>query len=167
MESTSLPAGFSLRANTLPAFATPIIRYKWPQSEALNARLRDIILEVEKNDPGVRKSNVGGWHSGPELFFWPQPEIKTLVGRVRTLVAETMKASGVRRSDTPRKYSVSMEAWANVLRSGHYNAVHAHPNFMWSGVYYVAVAEMDSEEPPRGMIEFLDPRDAVNHLKFE
>ena len=49
-----------------------------PGAEAKNARLRELVLEREKTDPGLTHSNRGGWHSSADLWEWPEPEIRSL-----------------------------------------------------------------------------------------
>ena len=70
------------RGRTAMAFGTPISSYQWPDADTLNARLREKILAVEANDPGVNRSNVGGWYSQPDLLQWDIPEVATLHGRL-------------------------------------------------------------------------------------
>ena len=165
MTVRGMPADFSLKSNTITAFTTPILHYVWPDSEGLNAGLRRTILGKETNNPGVSASNVGGWHSESDLLSWPQTEIKILADRFQAFTSCMMRTA-IAKPGALGRITVTAEAWANVVRSGHYNLIHAHPNFMWSGVYYVATGKPDPDTPSHGAVEFIDPRDAVNHVSL-
>ncbi len=138
-------------------YPTPIALYVWPESERFNAELRDLVLAEEAETPGLRISNVGGWHSPLDFLTRPLPLQRRLVGRIHAMVgdlAEKMKQAEGRQ--------LHVEGWANVLRKGQYNSIHVHPSSTWSGVYYVT-----GNPPPEegagspefsGKIEFVDPR---------
>ena len=64
-------------------FPTVLLRRRLPDAKSKNRRLRKIILEREKLDAGVRQSNVGGWHSTPDLWDWPNPEMRDLCDWVK------------------------------------------------------------------------------------
>lgn len=49
-------------------FSTPVFRYVLNDGDALNAALRDLILERERTIPSVSKSNRGGWQSPPHFL---------------------------------------------------------------------------------------------------
>lgn len=140
-------------------FSTPIYRHLWPDSAAVNEGLRRIVLDRERTDQGVNRSNVGGWHSREDLFEWPHPEIATLRGWVATAIRQMTEFELEWELD--RELNVEMDggAWANLCRDGGYNKIHNHPECSWSGVYYVCLGKADPDAPPdAGLIEFLDPR---------
>ena len=115
MTSARLAPDFALGAHTMIAFPTPIVVYRWPDSDALNKALREVILDAEKSDPGLTFSNVGGWHSDIDLFTWPQECIATLRERVQAMALELAKAA----SDPGRAgatASFGIDAWATTLR---------------------------------------------------
>ena len=141
-------------------FVTPLVRRPCPGAEALNPRLREIVLERERTSPGSNHSNVGGWQSERNLLEWPHPEMATL----RLWVVEALKqATGYTLDGLPLRIAGSLQimAWANVLRRGNYNRVHNHPEFSWSAVYYVCLGGAPASEAD-GLIEFVDPRGAAN-----
>ncbi len=144
------------------AFPTPVYRHVWPGADAVNAGLRRIILEKEKNQPSLGRSNVGGWHSSEDLIDWPHPEIKALRGWVGQAVAEMTSFAIEDRGDRPFEVEVDGGAWVNLSRDGGYNKIHNHPECHWSGVYYVCVGDRDpNASEGAGKIEFLDPRMAA------
>lgn len=142
---------------------TPIFDRIWPNTEPMNQRLRDIILDKEKNDKGIAKSMRGGWHSSEDLVNWKYPEIAEFIDLIRQAVDEmTRITAGVAQDD----YSggATFQAWANVLRDGGYNKPHTHPGCTWSGVYYVEPGETEAGAGDDGWIEFFDPRSAVEMI---
>lgn len=144
-------------------FPTTLLRRRMPDAKSKNKRLRKIILEREKSDPGVRQSNVGGWHSTADLWDWPNPEIQELCAWVKR-AAEDMTATVV--PVQPGDQIVAEPyggAWANVLRDGGYNKVHNHPGAVWSAVYYVASGNPYPDPPGNGNFEFMDPRPGNLH----
>lgn len=142
--------------NLMSTFETPVMMRTWTGSEALNSTLRDVVLEHEASDPGVQRSNAGGWHSRHDLVDWKSAAIGELSDRMRDSVAEiTASKSHVAKEDV---VITKLRAWANVSRRGNFNMTHNHPNFDWSGVYYVTIGQPDPDVPDNGNIEFLDPR---------
>jgi uncharacterized protein (TIGR02466 family) len=57
--------------------------------------------------------------------------------------------------------TLSVSAWATICRAGTYHAPHSHPDSAWSGVYYVNPGDGSPDQLLSGVLEFLDPRAAV------
>lgn len=144
-------------------FPTPVLVKKIPETEAINQRLRELILARALEHDGVEKSNVGGWHSATDFFEWPYPEAK----KVLEWVGQSVKAMTAFTTGT-RDVQGELTAigWVNLLRQGAYNTPHSHPDSMWSGVYYVDVGSHPAAYPTSGVIEFLDPRCAVEMISL-
>jgi uncharacterized protein (TIGR02466 family) len=139
------------------AFATPIANYRWPDSGELNAELAALVLDEESREPGVSRSNIGGWHSGLDFLDREAPMIAALRDRIENFVTDLNEAVFSDDADRqPRDFS--LEGWANVLRDGGYNSLHSHPNSFWSGVYYVTGNNASDEYPFSGKLELVDPR---------
>jgi len=151
----------TFRKSTVMAFATPIVMYPLPDAEALNGELRALILETEKNNPGITKSNVGGWHSELGIFAWDADCIRTLYQQVRLGCVE-MTRNIITRSNKRFRADYRIDGWANVMRSGNYHNVHNHPNNLWSGVYYVSTGDPEADPPRNGYLEWQDPRTGAN-----
>lgn len=80
------------------------------------------ILKIKESNPGVKYTNVGGWHSTyteiiPDWFINKTSIIKEIVGKEYFL----------------NKY------WFNVNGQGHYNKWHAHSVKHMVAVYYIKV----------------------------
>ena len=161
----SIPNSVLQKEHVAITFGTPVSSYLWPNSDTLNASLKNVILQKEKADQGMKRSNVGGWHSKPDLFLWKADCVHTLKDRVTTCAANMTWLFTA--SEGPRKVSFQLDCWANVSRRGQYNSVHDHPGAMWSGVYYISGGEPDNNDPLNGKLELLDPRVGVNMLSLE
>lgn len=140
------------------AFATPILRHRWPDAARTNLELARLVLEREAASGTVARSNVGGWQSEPDLMSWGGPAIQQLGRWIHEGFGQVMRRELGTGDFTCR---LAVTAWANVNRKGDYNRHHTHANNHWSGVYYVQLEPPPAERPAEGAIEFLDPRPAV------
>jgi uncharacterized protein (TIGR02466 family) len=133
-------------------FSTPVIVDHLPDAESLNAELETLILERRAVDPGIQRSNAGGWHSALDLLHWGgEPARRVAVRTVEladAMTLDTEAAEGERRGWL-------LEAWANVNESGAGNAPHYHGASYWSAVYYVRAGEGEGEG---GELVLHDPR---------
>ena len=79
----------AIKKHWVNAFPTPIVTYPWPDSEALNADLRALIVDREaRPDGGAARGHPGGWHSELDFFTWERPAVETLHDRVRRTAVE-------------------------------------------------------------------------------
>ena len=152
-----MPLEIKLKDGSVLAFPTPIVRYQAPEAEAVNPRLREIVLARAVAEEGIRRSNVGGWHSKDDLREWNEPEIQVfkrwIQGGARRMLQILSAEKGAAQQG-----ELQVVAWANVSRQGDYNKIHNHPGCSFSGVYYVDVGQPDPEAHETGYIEFLEPR---------
>ena len=101
--------------------------YQFKLPDIDNNRLSQFILDLEKKEPSVTRTNRGGWHSRVRLFQINEPVIHELQGSVRKRTERLL-----------RKPPVILSSWANVNRKGHYNVSHSHAGCSWASCYYVA-----------------------------
>lgn len=144
-------------------FPTVIMHRRLADMVPLNARLREIILNREARDPGITASNVGAWHSTPDLPEWDFPEIRALTAEFIAAGVDMTRASLPPELDGNIDVQFFGGCWANVLRDRGYNKLHNHPSAVWSGCYYVCVGERDLDPPGNGCFEFQDPRPGNIH----
>ncbi|MEM9296687.1 MAG: putative 2OG-Fe(II) oxygenase, partial [Planctomycetota bacterium] len=136
------------------AFPTPIAVHQYPDTEALNAHLKQFVLDWKQQEPGQHRSNVGGWH-GPDSLLPKLGEpyagqlAQMFMGLVRHVFSTLVEGE-------PQLTQARVEAWANVNERGDTNAPHVHPGCPWSGVYYVS-----ADPGTGGRIVFTDPRPAA------
>lgn len=123
---------------TKQLFPSPVTFIKWTEVDDLNHRLGDLINNEKSKNPGVKVSNVGGWHSEYELFERNLPEIRRFKEMIITLLKSYYDNF---ESDLPDDFHShwEIESWANVNTKGNTNVSHEHTknNNQWSGVYYL------------------------------
>ena len=105
------------------------------------------IINWSKQGPGVKKTNVNGWHSETDMH--KKPEYKLLVDELFKMVHQVFNEEFL------DKQPVLGNMWANINYKGGYNKPHVHPNALFSGVYYV-------KTPPNcGRLICQDPRPGI------
>ena len=95
-----------------------------------NDKIKEIILEKEKNVPSRNIYNASGWQS--ELYILKEngfSEIKDFLIELFSSIKNELYRDDV-------KFMLAGD-WANVNRNGHYLTSHVHGNSHWSCVYYV------------------------------
>lgn len=166
MSTASAPPRIDIGAHLLMAYPTPILVYPWPDSDALNAELRALIIAAEAADPGIVRSNIGGWHSAPDFLGRTDGCVRALLGRIEAVMVEVTRTF-LQPGDRPCRIRFQVEGWANVLRHGGYHTIHNHANAHWSGVYYVTGNPPAPGRPMSGKLEFVDPRPAATMTVLE
>lgn len=115
-----------------------IRKLEWKSDvERPDEALSRLILRHEQSGPGLEAANVGGFHSVPTLQDWPDAPSQSLLAHI----------IGAGRQLGMRAFQ--LQAWANVMRKGHYMRAHRHGQSVWSGVYYVRAGD-----GPGGRIKF-------------
>jgi len=105
------------------------------------------ITQWSKEDKGVIKTNVNGWHSTTDMHT--KPEYKPLVDELFRMVYQVFNEEFL--DGEPKLGNM----WANINPPGGYNKPHIHPNSLFSGVYYV-------KTPPNcGRLTCNDPRPGI------
>jgi uncharacterized protein (TIGR02466 family) len=112
-----------------------------------NNFLANEIVAWSKKNPGVKKTNVNGWHSETNMHELPQ--FKPLVDELFKMQYQVFKEEWLDRE--PRLGNM----WANINYQGGYNKPHIHPNSLFSGVYYVHA------QPNSGKLVCNDPRPGI------
>ena len=96
-------------------------------------QLANDIVAWSKQDKGIKKTNVKGWHSETNMHELPQ--FKSLVDELFKMQFEVFKEEWLDRE--PRLGNM----WANINPPGGYNRPHIHANSLFSGVYYIKAPE--------------------------
>ena len=92
-------------------------------------QLANDIVAWSKQDKGIKKTNVNGWHS--ETNMHEMPQFKSLVDELFKMQFEVFKEEWLDRE--PKLGNM----WANINPPGGYNRPHIHANSLFSGVYYI------------------------------
>ena len=153
-----MPLEFDLRRDVLLAFVTPIAQIRLSEAPEINPELAAAIRDKAANDAGQVRSNVGGWHSEDDLLTWPGAAVQALDTAMRQAVDHMMALVTQRQQ---LETSQTSKAWANICRAGNYHLPHSHATYHWSGVYYVDAGRPAPDHPQSGVLEFQDPRGAV------
>ena len=109
-----------------------------------NDKLAQDIINWSNQDPGVKKTNVKGWHSQTDMHT--KPEYRSLVDELMTMCKEIFKEEWLDREP------VLGNMWANINPKEGMNQQHMHPNSLFSGVYYI------KSNPQAGRLKIYDPR---------
>ena len=119
----------------------------------LNQELERDIVAWSKQDKGVVRTNVQGWHSTTDMH--EKPQFKKLVDMLyacqKTIYEQEHLESG--------PYLGNM--WANINPPGGMNRAHQHPNSLWSGVYYIKAPKNCGHlkiDDPRSSAAMVRPR---------
>ena len=132
-------------------FPSPVFQFKVKNFESINKQLAEYIYELkEKDDKGIKKSNVNGWHSKNfkiEKDNVPYNFVKAIHGHVKEVIVD-----GFGWKYIPEKVGIS-EIWSIINKKETFNTSHNHPGSYLSAAYYVK-APKDC-----GNIHFFDPNE--------
>ena len=113
----------------------------------LNQELERDIIAWSKQDKGIVRTNVQGWHSTTNMAELPQ--FKKLVD----MLYECQNTIYEQEHYESKPYLGNM--WANINPPGGMNRAHQHPNSLWSGVYYIKAPKNS------GDLKIDDPRSSA------
>jgi uncharacterized protein (TIGR02466 family) len=133
-------------------FRTPIYLFEPADLAATNEELVTRLVAERDAHPGLVRSNVGGWHSTPDLSQRPDACYRALRG---ALVEHTGRVMDELDPTRPRS-RFGVQAWAMVMRRGDYTTLHDHGEAHWSVVYFADAGEPSGERA--GVLAFVDPR---------
>jgi len=131
-------------------FPTIIYVKDLPNANELNPYLEKHIIEWSKQDKGVSKTNVNGWHSHTDMNH--KKEYEPLIRELFQMQKEIIQEEFL---DMEPKLG---NMWANINPPGGYNNSHIHPNSLFSGAYYVKAS------PNSGRLTLMDPRPGVQQF---
>lgn len=138
----------------LSLFTTPVFVLELPDVADATAELATRLTAEAASHPGIQRSNVGGWHSVPDLTLRRDACYQTVIGRIVGAVRD----AGAALTTAPRApVRYGAQAWAMVMRPGDSVMVHDHADAHWSTAYYVDAGDA----PPDGLagaLAFVDPR---------
>jgi uncharacterized protein (TIGR02466 family) len=141
-------------------FPTPLFVYDVGNVADLNRELGERLRAEAQASPGVRRANVGGWHSPPDLALRPDPCYRAIIKIIVDHVGATHSKVVAAKDHAPSPpWQFAAQAWAMVMRNGDYTIAHDHGEAHWSTTYYVDAGDADLERTPdSGAFAVLDPR---------
>ena len=113
----------------------------------LNQELERDIVAWSKQDKGVVRTNVQGWHSDTNMGDLPQ--FKKLLDMLYAC------QKTIYEQENYESEPVLGNMWANINPPGAMNRAHQHPNSLWSGVYYIKAPKNS------GHLKIDDPRSSA------
>jgi uncharacterized protein (TIGR02466 family) len=134
-------------------FAVPLFQQQLADFSRHRAALVDFLQALKRQGDGVRRSNVGGWHSDDLQPLGATGEVGWLLAQLRRFAADCIGQLG----PPEREFDIVFDAvWAIINRAGDWNTPHNHMPSQWSGVCYLQVDE-DSKARHDGNLIFIDP----------
>ena len=113
-----------------------------------NDQLTRDIVNWSKQDKGMSRTNINGWHSTTDMGS--KPEYQKLVTELLRMQKEIYAHENLDR------HAILGNMWANINPPGGMNMPHLHPNALFSGVYYVK-APINS-----GRLKLIEPRPGMH-----
>lgn len=154
--------GIRVRADLLGLYETPVLHGHLADSSALIAALKTAILARQAEQPGVARSNVGGWHSATDMLDWGGAAAATLAD---TAIRMCKRLSFFDGRDA-NSYGWTTRMWANVSPPSALNMSHAHPGVLWAAVFYVDMGTPPAAGEAGGELFFEDPRAPVPYMRL-
>lgn len=143
----------------LDLFTTPVTVFDLPDAGALNHELAAMLLAEQQVSAGFQASNVGGWHSVPDLSQRPGRCFQALMQAIVAHVGEVVRTLAAASAQPVPPFRFGVQAWAMIMRDGDYATLHDHGEAHWSSVYYVDAGDADpARHEQSGLLAFLDPR---------
>ena len=130
-------------------FPEPVFKFKVKNYEKHNKELEKYIYDLyEKDNIGVQRSNVNGWHSKSFNIGDINSPAHKFFKETREYVIEVFKIQGWKY--VPEKVRMT-EMWAIINKKDNLNTAHTHPNNYLSAAYYVKAPKNS------GNIKFISP----------
>ena len=119
----------------LKLFPQPVFKYKVENHEKINNELLDYIYQIyEKDNIGVKKSNINGWHSKSFDLTVKNNVPNRFLNHINDHIKDVFRNYGW-VFDTSKVKCTSI--WAIINKKGNFNIEHTHSNNYLSAAYYV------------------------------
>jgi uncharacterized protein (TIGR02466 family) len=128
--------------------------------------LKQRFLAEANAHAGIKRANVGGWHSTPEVALRPEPCFQTAIQIIVDHTIDSMRlfAQSMGQQDIP-PVRCGARAWAMIMRDGDYTILHYHGNAHWSASYYIDAGNADlAQHPESGLFVVTDPRGSIRPI---
>jgi len=121
--------------NILKLFPQPVFKYQIDNFKKINEELTKYIYELNKKDNiGVNKSNINGWHSRSFDFNEKENVPNKFYSHINSYIEDVFSKLGWEYDKTKIKCT---SMWAIINKKGNFNIEHTHPNNYLSAAYYV------------------------------
>ncbi len=131
------------------------------RSAFFNHEIKELMLELEAENDGCKFNLHGGYRSKDGFLSRSEDSIRWLKEQIIERARVMLTLSGA--PDTP----FYIDGWGAVLRHGHGQTMHVHPQSIYAGVYYVAAPDAVLRSGKRGgCLTFHDPRAGAEMNQF-
>ena len=121
--------------NIFKLFPQPVFKYQIDNFKKINEELTKYIYELNKKDNiGVNKSNINGWHSRSFDFNEKENVPNKFYSHINSYIEDVFSKLGWEYDKTKIKCT---SMWAIINKKGNFNIEHTHPNNYLSAAYYV------------------------------
>jgi uncharacterized protein (TIGR02466 family) len=121
--------------NILKLFPQPVFKYQIENYQKINEDLIKYVYELNKKDNlGVKKSNINGWHSKPFDFKEKENIPNKFYAHINNYIKDVFSKFGWEYNETK---VICTSMWAIINKKGNFNIEHTHPNNYLSAAYYV------------------------------
>ncbi len=123
-----------MKVHTYKFFPQPIFSFEIDNYKTLNIELEKFILEeFKKDNEGLKRSNVNGWHSKP-FKFEKGNAAHNFALKIENCIFDVFKQYGWPYIGEKVKIT---EMWSIINKKNSFNESHIHPNSFLSSAYYV------------------------------
>ena len=136
-------------------FPSPVWTSQLKNFSVHNQAMLEYIIQLYENEPGLKRSNVLGWHSPDQLH--KEPAFIPLQKQIEEFI-ENVIAQDLQLDLKTEKYRIKT-MWCILNSQFAHNHLHRHPDSLFSGVYYLQTS------PNSGNLNFHDPRADVRMLR--
>lgn len=150
-------------------FPVPLIRYRIPNPEDLNARLEARIREEMSKTATSDATNRGdSWRSNKQFLNWDGDAVSELRGHMQNAVTAMIRGT-VNNPVEEHFKDWLFESWVLLHRTGGFNVAHVHASarFTWSGIYYAKTGFAPGEPVTKGITVLQDrsavPKEIINN----
>ena len=145
--------------DTFSLFSTPVFVRDLAGMDEINHELSERLQLESRKSPGVRRANVGGWHSPPDLASRSEQCYRDVTRITINQLGEMYSALLGGRGPNMGSLQFGVQSWAMVMRHGDYTIPHDHGDAHWSTTYYVDAGDADMERSAEsGALALVDPR---------
>jgi uncharacterized protein (TIGR02466 family) len=160
------PAALRIRAAQVGLYETPVLHGQVVDAAPLCTALAQAIARHRAANPGIARSNVGGWHSATDMLDWGGAPAAQLAD----VAVRTAKRLSHFDGRDAASYGWTVRMWANVSPAGALNTSHSHPGVLWAAVFYVDMgtppADGGAAGDAGGELFFEDPRFPVPYMRL-
>ncbi len=122
-------------SNILKLFPQPVFKYQINDYEKLNEKFIKYIYDLHKKDNvGVKKSNINGWHSKAFDLEDKNNIPNKFYSHINSNIKDVFNKYGWEYEESKVKCT---SMWAIINKKGNFNIEHTHPNNYLSAAYYV------------------------------